>query len=266
MHTCKICKKEFEKLDGLRRHNALSHKISSQQTYNEYVLNGKIPICKCGCGETPRFVSFEHGYKEWKRGHIARVKNNWGHNQKAIDKSSKTRKEQFKNGERKVWNDGLTKETDERVKRQIEHLTNSINNNPEELKRRSDWLSTARKTNYDFRSKYGKDSANWKGGTSSINSLTRRNSRLYTEWIFPILKRDNFSCTKCGNTTQLEVHHNLEQMSEVIRKFVDKSKEYTFEEKNVIVELVIDYHVNNKVSGITLCRECHKEIHPTYNT
>ena len=63
MHICKIGKKEFEKLDGLRRHNSQTHKITSQETYNEYVLNGNVPTCKSGCGEIPRLVSFEVGVK-----------------------------------------------------------------------------------------------------------------------------------------------------------------------------------------------------------
>jgi hypothetical protein len=28
----------------------------------------------------------------------------------------------------------------------------------------------------------------------------------------------------------------------------------------------IDYHIENKVNGEVLCRDCHKELHPSYNT
>lgn len=50
--------------------------------------------CKCGCGEIVN--------KTWARGHASRVHNNWGHNPKAVKKSTNTRREQYKNGERKV--------------------------------------------------------------------------------------------------------------------------------------------------------------------
>jgi hypothetical protein len=113
--------------------------------------------------------------------------------------------------------------------------------------------------------KWGIESANWKGGTSSINNLVRANKRLYNEWIYPILKRDEFKCTKCGSTKELEVHHNEEVMSEIIAKYVDKTKDYTFDEKREIMNMVIDYHISNDISGDTLCKSCHCELHPSYN-
>ena len=55
-----------------------------------------VKCCKCGCGDTVK--------NEWSKGHYTQVHNNWGHNPKAIENSAKTRREQFKNGERTVWN------------------------------------------------------------------------------------------------------------------------------------------------------------------
>ena len=67
--------------------------------------------CKFGCGEV---VS---PGKNWKRGHISRVKNNWGHNLNAQKNSTKTRKERHtppwnkgKKGLQVAWNKGLSKE------------------------------------------------------------------------------------------------------------------------------------------------------------
>jgi hypothetical protein len=265
MHICKICNTEFKTLDQLRRHSGRIHKITAQQLYNEVVLNNTIPKCKCGCDEIPTFISFTHGYKEWIRGHISKIKNNWGHNQTAIDNSSKTRKEQFEKGERSVWNIGLTKETDIRVKKYSENGKQTIINNPAELKRRSEWMSNARNNKKEFQTKWGKEAANWKGGTSSINNLVRANKRLYTEWVYPILKQQNFTCQSCSSTKQLQVHHNEETMSEIIAKYVDKTKDYTFDEKREIMNMVIDYHINNDISGNTLCKTCHSELHPSYN-
>jgi len=112
----------------------------------------------------------------------------------------------------------------------------------------------------------GPTSHNWKGGVSSINVITRVNKRLYTEWKYPILVRDGFKCTQCSKSTDLHVHHDKETMSEIIKKhMVDGIDVVDFEFKRIIMEKVIDYHVNNKVSGITVCNECHEKYHPSLN-
>jgi hypothetical protein len=54
-------------------------------------------------------------------------------------------------------------------------------------------------------------------------------------------------------------------MADIISEFVDKSKEYTFDEKKSIVSDVIQYHTLENVSGVTLCKNCHTKLHPSYN-
>lgn len=264
MLQCKYCQKELTNLDSLRIHSSKSHNLSSQEVYDQYFLNGDRPKCKCGCGQDTPFTTLQKGYKEWVRGHISRVKNNWGHNTSAIDKSSETRRQQYKNGERIVWNAGLTKETDERVANYGKVGSMTILANQNEINRRKEQLRQQWATG-NIIAEYGVQSHNWKGGTSSINNLVRANSRLYTDWIFPQLKKDEFRCVKCGNTKTLEVHHSTESMSQIISKFVDKTKEYTFDEKRDIMNKIIDYHINNAVIGETLCANCHTKLHPSYN-
>jgi len=113
---------------------------------------------------------------------------------------------------------------------------------------------------------YGLKSHNWKGGVSSINNIIRSNKRLYTDWIYPILIKEKFTCQSCGSNKQLEVHHDKEQMPQILQKFVDKTNEYTFDEKRDIANKVIDYHIDNSTSGKTLCKKCHHKLHPSYNT
>ena len=110
MFQCKRCKKDFDKYESLRKHSSRIHKISSELFYREFYLNGKEPepvYCKCGCGNITTYKGIGRWY-DYCKGHIARIHNNWGHNQKAIDASSATRREQFKSGERTIWNKGLT--------------------------------------------------------------------------------------------------------------------------------------------------------------
>lgn len=120
MFKCLYCEKEFERYESLSHHAHIKHKIKPKDFYVQYYLEGKIPTCKCGCGEETRW--FGHGFKEYKQGHISRIKNNWGHNPKAIENSAKTRKERHiepwnkgKTGVQVGWNKGLTKETNKSV-------------------------------------------------------------------------------------------------------------------------------------------------------
>lgn len=141
MVTCKLCGNEYESLDSLRRHNSQKHGLNTKDTYNEYVLGNVIPLCKCGCGEVPNFLSIEKGYVEYMRGHAARVKNNWGHNPSALKKSHETQKKMHDEGTLKVWNDGLTMD-DERVRKNIEKVIG----NPERGKNISKKLSGIKKS------------------------------------------------------------------------------------------------------------------------
>lgn len=118
MVTCKECNREFESLDSLRRHRKQKHDINAEQTYIDYVLNGITPVCKCGCGEKPKYLGIDAGYRDYIRGHAARVNNNWGHNPDAIKKSHDTQKQMYEDGTLTIWNKGLGMD-DKRVRDNI---------------------------------------------------------------------------------------------------------------------------------------------------
>lgn len=113
----------------------------------------------------------------------------------------------------------------------------------------------------------GKDASNWKGGYSSIINLIYSHKKLYVEWKYKILSRDKFRCIKCGSGECLNVHHNEEKMSDIYYKITENIDitELDFDGKMNLVEQIIDYHIDNDVSGITLCKKCHKKEHPSYN-
>ena len=118
MVVCKECGLEFETLDSLRRHRVQKHKVSAEQTYVDYMLGGVEPSCKCGCGEKPKYLGIDAGYREYIRGHASRVNNNWGHNPDVLKKSHDTQKKMYVDGTLKIWNKGLTVD-DERVRDNI---------------------------------------------------------------------------------------------------------------------------------------------------
>lgn len=78
---------------------------------------------------------------------------------------------------------------------------------------------------------------NWKGGTSSKNSLVR-NSPEYKDWRSKVFKRDNWTCQKCSKRggQRIEAHH--------VKK-VSEFPDLIFEVEN----------------GLTLCVKCHKALH-----
>lgn len=265
MYKCNRCKEEkkFETYDKLRRHVGMVHKVNSVDFHVEQRLNGVWPTCKCGCKGKVRWSYDLKGFREFCQGHQSRVHNNWGHNSKAIERSAKTRRQQYASGARKPWNDGLTIR-DERVKKNVGVLID-FTRTPEERIVRSKRMRKGRLSG-TVPTQHGPDHPNWKGGVSEINVLARARTRLYKEWKYPILTRDGFKCTECGETKDLQVHHDKERMCEIIeRHMVDGMDPQTFEEKEFIADAVVDYHIKNKVSGVTICRGCHGKIHPSLN-
>lgn len=116
LFSCPKCDYTTTKsINSLRIHYSKSKHGPSEELWQLLFNNGKPVTCKCGCGETVKFLGIVKGYADWKRGHISRVKNNWGHNDDVLKKSQAVRRQMFKDGELKVWNKGLTVETDDRV-------------------------------------------------------------------------------------------------------------------------------------------------------
>ena len=264
MYKCLKCENvEFKSYTSLSRHMGRTHKMDTTQFYVDYNLKGIWPLCKCGCNGETKWSPELKGFREYCQGHQSRIHNNWGHNQIAIDKSAETRRQQYASGERKVWNEGLTKETNKSVK-----LSGDLRSQAYTQEIKDEYSDRMRENRLSgiIPTLHGKDHSQWKGGASSINVLARARKKLYTDWKYPILIRDGFKCVKCGDNKNLHIHHNKETMSDVIRLLiVDDMEPKTFEEKEMIADAVVDYHIKNKVSGITLCGECHNKIHPSLN-
>lgn len=171
------------------------------------------------------------------------------------------------------WNKGLTKETDDRVKKYCEacSLTKqgyepwNKGSTYDELKG-EEWadnfkqkLSETKKgvPNYKRRKEFNK---------SKPFSYFRRMCRvpLYASWTRKVLERDNFKCVYCGYDRDLEVHH-LRGFSDIVRKVakelnidLNDYKELTEYEYNTLREAIINEH--KLEDGITVCDECHKGI------
>lgn len=264
-YTCSRCQKEFDNYQSLRKHVGRIHKISSIDFFVEFNLNGEWPRCKCGCGEKVKWDAQNKKFRDLVHGHYSRIHNNWGHNEKAIKASAETRRRQYANGERKVWNDGLNCD-DPRVQKNLVKLKEKVKS-AEHRKMKSIEMRINR-LNGTVPTLSGPNHPQWQGGVSSVNQLARSDRRLYSEWKLPILKRDKFKCTECGNPKDLHVHHNAETFSDIIKKVMtldDFDHINEFDRKRDIVNRVVEYHITNKISGATLCSKCHNKLHPGMN-
>jgi very-short-patch-repair endonuclease len=141
---CKICQKECNGISGIQSHNALTHKLYSEETYVEYVLNGIKPKCECGCGDTPPFITCGKGYSRFVRTHHNRVKgkNNFHKNPETKIKSAKTQSENWSKGMYRRWWEEDTEET----KNKIEGIKEKLRNDKVRGKKISDKLLGIPKT------------------------------------------------------------------------------------------------------------------------
>jgi len=261
---CPLCVYDHENLASLSSHFRKRHKSTAKQFYILSFCNGVEPTCECGCGVLTKFWDVTRGFSKFKHGHAARVKNNWGHNEDAKQKSQAVRREMHKNGEIIVWNKGLSVETDDRVAAYGKQIAESYT---QDMREHLSKTMTKNRLSRVVPTLLGAQHSQWKGGVSSIQDLSR--SYLYKVWIFPKLKLSNFTCSTCKTTKDLQVHHDKERFAEILQKarliFGDLTDQTDFELKVKYATWVSDYHVENDVSGIVLCESCHKAEHKSFS-
>ena len=125
MILCPVCQIGFNWEARLNKHIEKIHALEPEAVYIEHRLSGVLPKCLCGktnC-QRPTWYGWEKGHNKYVRGHNAVI----AHGPEAYAKSSASRVAGYAAGEYKVWNDGLTKSTDIRVKDMSEKISVSLN-------------------------------------------------------------------------------------------------------------------------------------------
>jgi hypothetical protein len=269
---CPNCGGAFKSYTAVSLHFRNAHGTAQQlteimkQQLIEAKHGGKAPTCACGCGGATKYFGFERGFMEYIRGHASRVKNNWGHNKEALQKSQDVRRQQISDGDWVAWNKNGTKETDSRIQAYGIKGSATIVAQPELLKKRSDDMKSYWETG-SIVPLTGPTHSQWRGGSSALQPLAR--ARLHSVWTYPKLRASGFKCQKCGaRGPGLEVHHDQERFASILHRGialfgeVDPTRaDGDFERKSSISEWVTDYHLDNDVSGIVLCERCHAAEH-----
>lgn len=80
------------------------------------------------------------------------------------------------------------------------------------------------------------------------------------------MERQRFTCQHCGAQRNLCVHHDKERFAEILQKAmahfrVSDAGQLTFDQRQELSLWVIDYHLDNNVSGVVLCEKCHVQAH-----
>lgn len=90
----------------------------------------------------------------------------------------------------------------------------------------------------------------WNGGiTSLLNKI--RHSKRNRKWIKQIFERDNYTCQYCGQVGyELNAHH-IKPFSHII----EENNITTLKEAHACGELWLESN------GMTLCGDCHRELH-----
>lgn len=283
-YKCPECEVCFN-LDSLRIHYSKSHKKTSSELCVKLFYNGIEPTCKCGCGGKVYYFGLTIGFGSYVKGHHVREydKNPWN-KEKGIEarrKSNETQMRLCKEGKIKLfggkepWNKGKVKATDPDYAARIKFT------DTEEFKRKSSEIGKRNWKENKIPVLKGEKSYVWKGGVSSLSKICRASNLLYKKWIYPKLKENNFSCLECGVAdSNLEVHHDKEKFSEILRKIakeegwlekhflsvrLENPDKETLDLKEKIADIVAEYHIQNNVSGIPLCQKCHEKQHKNYN-
>ncbi len=176
---------------------------------------------------------------------------------------AKKGKPNYLNRGKPAWNKGLTKETDERIKKmsesQIKHYySKEARDKISKIKTgNTNWLG--RKHSEETKTKISEahrgielkeNNPNWKGGVTSLYDQIRK-SFIYRQWRSDVFTRDDFTCQNCGQKSGGLNAHHIKSFFTIIQCY----EITTLEEALECDEL---WNINN---GITLCKVCHKKIH-----
>jgi hypothetical protein len=128
--VCPLCSLKFKQEKRFYEHLLSKHSIDDpEKLYIERECGGKAPTCQCSddCNEALKWSGWKHGYtSKFVRGHNAKIQSSFK-DPEFHKKASEKRVKGYADGTLKSWNDGLTKETDERIASSAKKIKNTLN-------------------------------------------------------------------------------------------------------------------------------------------
>lgn len=171
------------------------------------------------------------------------------YNHKKISEETKEKIRQSLKGRKIIWKDKLIgRKVSKESKKKMSESKKGIKFSETHKKK----LSKAKFKNPI--QMFGDKNPMWKGGPEFYKASLRQkieNTYQYRQWRSDVFTRDKFTCQECmirGGT--LNCHH-IEKFSDIINKYNILTVEDAFEYSEL-------WNINN---GITLCQQCHEEIH-----
>jgi hypothetical protein len=212
-------------LRGLACHAGKTHKQSAEELHRQLFHNGQTPLCKCGCGQSVRWLQKRFG--EYLRGHNSFSK-------EARDKAISVRRDMSARKELTSWNKGLSKETDARVAAQAIKISQAIDGN-EMSKRLNARSPDEKKKHY----------------TNLSNSLKKTYEHGRVPWNKNLTKEINVDLARAGSSisaTRLNGFVPNRFTDDDVRELVSKARNF---------DIVEPLHYQNKYTKFKLkCRTC----------
>lgn len=118
--SCKICNEKFETERALSFHVRREHNLKKKNYIIQYYLNGKIPLCKCGCGNETSILPSSPWHRNYISGHNGKVENGMFGNTHSKNSKHKMRDKAIK---RKLYNN----KRDTTIELKFESILNELN-------------------------------------------------------------------------------------------------------------------------------------------
>lgn len=202
---------------------------------------GKIPWNKGLTKETDERVAKSaekniDSHKGQSRPHSKETKRKISESHKGIRPSDESREKMSKSSKgQHAWNKGVELSEEHRQNLSESHKGYEP---PEEVRRKMGL------------SRSGDKNPNWKGGITALTEQIRKCFK-YRQWTSDVFTHDDFTCQECGQRGgYLNAHH--------IKSFGLILQYYEITTLGEALECAELWNINN---GITLCEECHIEIH-----
>ena len=107
----------------------------------------------------------------------------------------------------------------------------------------------------------GEKAFNWKGGITTLNQRIREyltDQHIQTK----VLKRDNYTCVKCGTHKNLHVHHIVPFKNIMENILSENPKLSVTDNKEELYKIAVqDSRINDTNNLITVCADCHHKLH-----